>query len=151
MPAAFCLLLGLALLLGGAVSAAPPAKKKSTPSAKAASTSAGARKAGSASTRNSSAARKRSSRKSQMARSRRPAQSAPAPERYKQIQQALAEKGYLSGDASGRWGAESVEALKRFQEDQNLEPTGKINSLSLIALGLGPEHSRPGPKPEESR
>ncbi len=32
-----------------------------------------------------------------------------------------------------------MEALKRFQAAQNLEVTGKINSLSLIALGLGPK------------
>ena len=32
------------------------------------------------------------------------------------------------------------ETLKRFQSEQNLESTGKINSLSLIALGLGPKH-----------
>jgi hypothetical protein len=32
-----------------------------------------------------------------------------------------------------------VEALKRFQADQNLTPDGKLGSLSLIALGLGPK------------
>ena len=32
-----------------------------------------------------------------------------------------------------------VDALKRFQSEQSLEPTGKIDSLSLIALGLGPK------------
>ena len=36
-------------------------------------------------------------------------------------------------------GADSVDALKRFQADQNLMPDGKINSFSLIALGLGPD------------
>ena len=40
----------------------------------------------------------------------------------------------------GAWGPESVEALKRFQHDQNLVEDGKIGSLSLIALGLGPKH-----------
>jgi len=34
-----------------------------------------------------------------------------------------------------------VEALRRFQQEQNLDPTGKINSLSLIALGLGPKYA----------
>jgi hypothetical protein len=29
--------------------------------------------------------------------------------------------------------------LKKFQAEQNLETSGKINSLSLIALGLGPK------------
>jgi hypothetical protein len=44
-----------------------------------------------------------------------------------------------SEDATGTWSQNSVDALKRFQQDQNLDPSGKINSLSLIALGLGPK------------
>jgi len=32
-----------------------------------------------------------------------------------------------------------VDALKRFQHDQSLIEDGKIGSLSLIALGLGPK------------
>ena len=65
----------------------------------------------------------------------------PDPERYQQIQQALAEKGYFKGEPNGQWNDDSVEALKRFQTDRNL-PTqdGKINSLTLIGLGLGPKH-----------
>jgi hypothetical protein len=73
---------------------------------------------------------------------RRPSRShqqAPSPERYKEIQQALASKGYLQGEPTGEWGPDSVDALKRFQTDQSLMPDGKINSLSLIALGLGPK------------
>jgi hypothetical protein len=68
-------------------------------------------------------------------------QNLPTPERYKEIQSALAAKGYMNPeDAQGVWGQSSMEALKRFQADQKLDPTGKINSLSLIALGLGPRH-----------
>lgn len=66
-------------------------------------------------------------------------QQAPTPERYKEIQEALASKGYFKGEATGQWGPDSDAALKRFQADQNLMPDGKINSLSLIALGLGPK------------
>jgi len=66
-------------------------------------------------------------------------QLAPNPERYKEIQQALAAKGYLNAAPSGVWDNESAEALRRFQRDQNLEPSGKLNSMSLIALGLGPK------------
>jgi len=72
-------------------------------------------------------------------RTRRSTQQAPTPERYKEIQQALASKGYLHGEPSGKWDGDSADALKRFQTDQNLTPDGKINSLSLIALGLGPK------------
>lgn len=32
-----------------------------------------------------------------------------------------------------------MDALKRFQHDQNLTEDGKIGSVSLIALGLGPK------------
>jgi len=65
----------------------------------------------------------------------------PTQDRYKQIQEALAAKGYLSAEqANGQWNEASVDALKRFQAAQNIESNGRINSLSLIALGLGPKH-----------
>jgi hypothetical protein len=41
----------------------------------------------------------------------------------------------------------SSDALKKFQTEQNLESSGKINSLSLIALGLGP-HRDAAPPPK---
>ena len=65
----------------------------------------------------------------------------PTPERYRQIQQALLEKGYYKGEPNGQWNADSADALKRFQSDQNLTSDGKLNSLSLIALGLGPKRT----------
>jgi hypothetical protein len=66
-------------------------------------------------------------------------QQAPTADRYREIQQALAAKGYYKGEPNGAWSSDSSDALKRFQADQNLMPDGKINSLSLIALGLGPK------------
>jgi peptidoglycan hydrolase-like protein with peptidoglycan-binding domain len=69
------------------------------------------------------------------------AQQQPAPERYKEIQQALADKGYFSGSPDGAWSATSTDALKRFQHDQNLNEDGKLDSLSIIALGLGPKRA----------
>jgi hypothetical protein len=75
-------------------------------------------------------------------------QLAPTPQRYKEIQDALAAKGYLKPeDANGAWDQASVEALKKFQAGQNLDSTGKINSLSLIALGLGPKRETAAPAP----
>jgi murein L,D-transpeptidase YcbB/YkuD len=70
---------------------------------------------------------------------RPPTQQQPSADRYKEIQQALADKGYFQGPVDGAWNPGSVEALKRFQKDQNLDADGKIGSLSLIALGLGPK------------
>ena len=72
-------------------------------------------------------------------------QQAPTPERYREIQQALVAKGYLEGPATGDWGANSAEALRRFQQDQRLEVTGKLDSVSLIALGLGPKRAASEP------
>ena len=64
----------------------------------------------------------------------------PDAERLREIQQALADKGYFKGEVNGTWNADSVDALKRFQEAKNINADGKINALSLIGLGLGPKH-----------
>jgi peptidoglycan hydrolase-like protein with peptidoglycan-binding domain len=80
----------------------------------------------------------------------RSSQQQPTQERYKEIQAALADRGYFSGTPDGTWGPESSEALKRFQRDQNLTDDGKIGSLSLIALGLGPKRMSAGVQPAPS-
>jgi peptidoglycan hydrolase-like protein with peptidoglycan-binding domain len=94
--------------------------------------------------------------KKQVARRPR-GQMQPTPERYREIQQALIDRGYLQEPATGVWGPDSVAAMKRYQSEQKLEATGKLDSLSLIRLGLGPKRDaasqngvlRPSePKPE---
>ncbi len=62
----------------------------------------------------------------------------PTQERYKQIEEALAARGYLQEEPSGKWGPGSVEALRSFQADHQLPPTGRLDAQSLIQLGLGP-------------
>jgi hypothetical protein len=70
----------------------------------------------------------------------RPAvQMQPSQDRYREIQQALIDKGYLQGEATGAWDATSVTALNRFKQDQNQKADGRLDSRSLIALGLGPK------------
>lgn len=121
MKWAFCVaLLGIALL-----NAAPfnSPKQPSSPQTKAASNPG-------------SSARKHKGKR--VAASSYP--SHPDPARYQQIQQALADRGYFKGQVDGHWGDDSVEALKKFQADQKLDSDGKINSLTLIGLGLGPKH-----------
>jgi hypothetical protein len=80
-------------------------------------------------------------------------QTEPTAQRYKEIQDALAAKGFLNPEeASGAWGPISEDALKKFQAAQNIDSTGKIDSLSLIALGLGPKHEAAAPaKPPETQ
>lgn len=65
-------------------------------------------------------------------------QSVPTSERYKEIQQALKDKGYLKTEPNGIWDTDSQEAMKQFQTDQKLNASGKITAPALIALGLGP-------------
>jgi peptidoglycan hydrolase-like protein with peptidoglycan-binding domain len=83
------------------------------------------------------------SNKPTVAVARRSTQLQPSQDRYKEIQQALGAKGYFAGQPDGNWGPDSVEALKRFQRDQSLTEDGKLGSLSLIALGLGPKRGAP--------
>ncbi len=76
----------------------------------------------------------------------------PTQDRYREIQQALAEKGYLKSEPTGVWGSDSVDALKQFQAEQSIPVTGKLNSRSIIGLGLGPKTAAPlvVPPPEPS-
>lgn len=133
---------------------AAAAKKKSSPTASSSKKASAKKTTSSKSAKSTASARKsparKASSKKRVASSKKKAaprttwrnrQSTPAPERYKEIQDALAAKGYLSAeDANGAWGPTSIAALKQFQAEQNLQPTGKINSISLIALGLGPKY-----------
>ncbi len=79
--------------------------------------------------------------KSRVARVRAPSyQTHPDPERYQEIQKALADRGYLKSEPNGQWDDNSIDALKRFQADQKLDTDGKINARTLMGLGLGPKH-----------
>ena len=147
----FAVMAAMALLVFSA-GAATPVKKKS-PVKKGIVKKGAATKAPAKSGPTSAAARKKAPAKK--ATTWRTRQLTPTPDRYREIQDALASKGYLkSEDANGTWNQNSVDALKKFQTEQNLDPTGKINSLSLIALGLGPKRdtvaaASPLPKPPQ--
>src|SRR5262245_45366114 len=112
---------------------ATPAKKKAPGKKAPAKTSAAVKKAPTKSTGSKKAPAK-SAGKGTTWRNR---QLSPTAERYREIQESLIARGYLGAEsATGKWDQDSLEALKKFQADQNLESNGKINSLSLIALGL---------------
>jgi peptidoglycan hydrolase-like protein with peptidoglycan-binding domain len=132
--------LALSPLVGGSIAAADAPSKKTPEKSKPAVARKGTSATSKVKPRVAGSKRKVSTRKTsaRAAQSRR--QTAPTPERYKEIQEALASKGFLTPEqATGQWSESSVEALKRFQAAQNIESTGRINSLSLIALGLGPK------------
>lgn len=152
MRKAFAVILAAALVPSGLVAAAARKKtstpkktgttaKKSTAPAKKSTSPA---KKSTASTKKKTSTAKRSSssrsRRKTTTSSWRTRQLQPTADRYKDIQQALIDKGHLQGPATGKWGKDSIDALRRFQQEQNLEASGKIDSLSLIALGLGPKY-----------
>lgn len=67
----------------------------------------------------------------------------PTPDRYMEIQKALADRGYLKTEPNGVWDSASQDAMRAFQNDRKLDPSGKLTAASLIALGLGPKHDSP--------
>jgi peptidoglycan hydrolase-like protein with peptidoglycan-binding domain len=140
-----CAMVFAFLSLTWAARAVTPAKKAPVKKSSAAS--------GKTSSKSKSSAKKGTAGKKAPVRSAttwRNRQMAPTLERYRQIQEALATKGYLRPeDATGVWSTNSVDALKRFQMEQKIDPSGKINSLSLIALGLGPSRDPALAKPPQ--
>ena len=141
------LLIPLALLLTASsplqpATAKSPAKK-SAPKAKA----GGSAKAPAKGTASPAAAKRRGAGKAAPVRVRPATQQQPDPQRIREIQEALSAKGYPV-EANGVWGPETIQALSKFQEDQNinnLSGRGKLDSLTLIALGLGPQHGTQAP------
>lgn len=140
-PALVALLLTWLVAAPGLSNAAT--RKKTAPVKKSAAGSS-SKKATVSSSRRVPASRGRTT-KSASTRRRTPAapprQASPSRERYVEIQQALADKGYSAAPVDGVWGPGWVEALRRFQADQNLEVDGKLGALSIIALGLGPKRT----------
>lgn len=72
-----------------------------------------------------------------------PPSPAPAPtdvtavgETVRVVQQALAERGYDPGPANGRAGRQTELAIRKFQEDRGLKPTGTIDYAVLESLNI---------------
>ena|ERR1700676_2990213 len=64
-------------------------------------------------------------------------QKVPTPDRITEIQQALAKDGSFTGTPNGKWNDSTVEAMKKFQAGHGLNPSGKLDALTLQRLGLG--------------
>jgi hypothetical protein len=52
----------------------------------------------------------------------------------------LIKSGYLSGEASGHWDAQTQAAMQKFQEDNGWQTKLIPDSRAIIKLGLGPAH-----------
>jgi peptidoglycan hydrolase-like protein with peptidoglycan-binding domain len=94
-------------------------------------------KTATAATKRSSPKKAAKSSKKRKARPR--AQTAPTPERIREIQFALAQKGFYDGVTTGKWDARTAQAMKGFQAANGLTASGKVDAKSLQRLGLGSE------------
>jgi peptidoglycan hydrolase-like protein with peptidoglycan-binding domain len=117
-------------------SSATAVHKKSSGSATGSSTVSSKKATVSTSKKTTSSAKSshaKGSRKSKRVRG----QEVPTPERINEIQEALASKGAFTGTPTGKWDDSSVDAMKKFQSSHGLDPTGKLDALTLEKLGLG--------------
>jgi peptidoglycan hydrolase-like protein with peptidoglycan-binding domain len=60
-------------------------------------------------------------------------------DRATEIQQALIKSGYLTGEPSGVWDAQSATAMQKLQGDNGWQTRITPDSRALIKLGLGPQ------------
>lgn len=65
-------------------------------------------------------------------------QKVPTTDRISEIQTALAKDGSYTGEPNGKWDDSSVAAMKKYQGAHGLNPSGKLDALTLQKLGLGP-------------
>jgi peptidoglycan hydrolase-like protein with peptidoglycan-binding domain len=79
----------------------------------------------------------RSGKKSSARSRRQPGQKAPTSDRVSEIQAALAKDGSFAGMPNGKWDDDTVRAMRKFQAAHGLNPTGRLDALSLQRLGLG--------------
>jgi peptidoglycan hydrolase-like protein with peptidoglycan-binding domain len=54
-----------------------------------------------------------------------------------EAQKKVNQEGFDAGRADGRWGTKTAEAVKSFQEKNNLPATGKLDEQTLADLGIG--------------
>src|ERR1700722_2529292 len=71
-------------------------------------------------------------------------QAVPTSDRVKEIQAALQKDGSYDGEPTGKWDAATSDAMKKYQEKNGVNPTGKIDAVSLNKLGLGSDTAGKG-------
>jgi peptidoglycan hydrolase-like protein with peptidoglycan-binding domain len=59
-------------------------------------------------------------------------------ERATEIQSALIQRGYLTGEPTGTWDSASIAAMQKLQGDNGWQTKLVPDSRALIKLGLGP-------------
>jgi peptidoglycan hydrolase-like protein with peptidoglycan-binding domain len=54
----------------------------------------------------------------------------------RQVQRALDKDGFKAGPTDGRWGRETANAVKQFQQSKQLQATGQLDQQTVADLGL---------------
>jgi hypothetical protein len=67
-------------------------------------------------------------------------------ERATEIQTALIQHGYLTGEPSGTWDAETAAAMTKLQADNGWGTRVTPDARALIKLGLGPQQTATTPQ-----
>lgn len=64
----------------------------------------------------------------------------------RQVQQTLDKDGFHAGSADGRWGPETRNAIKKFQQSKDIRADGRLNRQTMADLGLGASRYSPRSK-----
>jgi peptidoglycan hydrolase-like protein with peptidoglycan-binding domain len=75
---------------------------------------------------------------------------AQSPELVKQAQQALKDKGLNAGPVDGQWGPQTQQAVKVYQQQNQIQATGQLDRQTLASLGIGQSASAGGSSQEPS-
>lgn len=63
----------------------------------------------------------------------------------RQVQEKLSQQGYDVGPIDGIFGPRTEQAVRKFQEDKGVQPTGQIDQQTMAALGIeGEGGAQPG-------
>ena len=103
----------------------------------------GASQPGAAQTTSTTAKKKKVSSKSKR-KTKVKGQTAPTPDRIREIQTALQKDGSYEGQPTGKWDAATMDAMKKYQDKNGISPTGKIDAVTLNKLGLGSDTAGKG-------
>lgn len=58
------------------------------------------------------------------------------------LQQALSQQGHYDGPVDGIWGEQTYQALKEYQQEQNLQGDGQLNAETIAELDLGSQQGQ---------
>jgi Putative peptidoglycan binding domain len=76
-----------------------------------------------------------------------------SPDMIQQVQGRLQQQGIYHGSVDGVWGPGTESAVRGYQQQHNLNATGRLDANTLTALNLGPDqnYGNAQPQPNDQR